>query len=108
MADSVQRSTKDWQAFLGAQCRELRVRANLTQSELAEHAALSVGAVKLLERGVGSSLVSLIKILRVLKRTDWLAALAPPVSVSPLQALRAQRASAPRERVRKPKASGTR
>jgi transcriptional regulator with XRE-family HTH domain len=104
MSYSVQRSTKDWQVFVGTQCRELRIRANLTQEELAVHAGLSIGAVKKLEQGAGSSLGTLIKILRVLKRTDWLSALAPPVSVSPLQMLRAQRANTPRARVRKPKA----
>ena len=96
-------STEEWEAFVGAQFRALRIRANLTQGELSARSGLSIGAVKKLEQGTGSSLSSLVKILRVLKRTDWLSALAPPVSVSPLQMLQDKRRDAPRERVRKPK-----
>ena len=104
MAVGIQQSTEDWEVFLGAQFRELRIRANLTQGELSARSGISIGAVKNLEQGTGSSLSTLIKILRVLKRTDWLSALAPPVSVSPLQMLKTRRSGAPRERVRKAKA----
>lgn len=103
VTNSEMRSTEEWESFIGAQFRALRIRANLTQGELGIRAGLSIGAVKKLEQGTGSSLSSLIKILRVLKRTDWLSALAPAVSVSPLQMLQARRTDAPRERVRKTK-----
>ena len=66
---------------------------------LAERADLSVGAIKNLEGGKGSSLSTLIRVLRVLDRTDWLESLAPPITVSPLQMLAAKRATAaPRRR----------
>jgi hypothetical protein len=49
---------------------------------------VSLNAVKHLEGGKGARVHSLIKILRALERVDWLDALAPTVSISPMQMLR--------------------
>ena len=73
------------EADLGRQLRALRLRHNLTQLQVADRAGIAVNAVKNLERGRGATLRSIIGILRVLNRTDWLATLAPPVSISPVQ-----------------------
>jgi len=94
------RTVQEWEADLGEQVRAARIAAQLDQATLAERADLSLGAVKNLEGGKGSSLKTLIRVLRVLDRTDWLDALAPPITISPLQMLAAKRSAArPRRRV---------
>ncbi len=90
-------TTSDWEQQLGAQFRAARIQAELDQATLAKQANVSEGAVKALETGRGSTLKTMIKILRALNRTDWLEAFAPGVSVSPLQALKGT--AAPRQRV---------
>jgi transcriptional regulator with XRE-family HTH domain len=73
--------------LLGEQLRDLRLRQNLDQRELAARAGVALNAVKRLESGRGSTVRSLVRVLRALGRADWLQSLAPPVSVSPLQLL---------------------
>ena len=97
-------STVEWEHFLGQQFRAMRIRAGVEQTVLAERADVSTGAIKNLESGKGSSLKTIIKIVRCLGRTDWLESLAPEVSVSPMQMLAAARRTAPRQRVSKPRA----
>ena len=84
----------------------MRIRSNQEQTELAERAGVSVGALKNLEGGKGSSLKTLIKVARALGRTDWLEALEPKVTVSPMQMLRAQSKNTPRRRVYRPRKAG--
>lgn len=100
--DETASSTKEWEQQLGAQLRQLRIHASLDQKTLADRAGVSVGAVKNLESGKGSTLSSLIKVLRALGRTDWLAALEPLPSISPMQMLRSQSVALP-QRVYKPR-----
>ncbi len=82
------KSLQEWEFELGAQMRALRLRANLDQVSLAERAGIGLTAVKNLESGKGATLKTLIKALRALDRADWLASLAPQVSISPLQMLK--------------------
>lgn len=89
----------EWEAIVGGHVRAARIASDLDQTALAAVANVSVGALSNLERGKGSSLKTLIAVARALGRTDWLDALAPPVTVSPLQMLRAKKSS-PRQRVR--------
>ena len=95
-------TTTEWEAQLGTQLRSLRLRQELGQAQLAERAGVALNAVKHLESGKGATLTSFIKVLRTLGRADWLATLAPSVSISPLQMLKAaqprQRASRRRNR----------
>jgi transcriptional regulator with XRE-family HTH domain len=81
---------KEWKTQLGEQLRGLRLRQNIDQRQLAQRAGVALNAVKNLEAGKGATLTSLIKVLRSLDRADWLDALAPAVSISPLQALKAR------------------
>lgn len=85
----------DLEAELGRQIRNLRLRENLLQEELADRAGIALNAVKNLENGKGATLRSLIQTLRILGRADWLLALAPTVSISPVQMLSTKR---PRQR----------
>ena len=88
----------EWEESLGHQVRSLRLRQNLSQSELASRAGAALNAVKNLELGKGSSLTSLIKILRVLGKAEWLTSLAPTISISPMQMISAK---TPRKRASK-------
>lgn len=87
--------SREWEAELGRQIRALRLRQNLNQQHLADRAGIALNAVKNLERGSGATLHSLVQTLRALNRADWLGSLAPAVSISPVQMLKARR---PRQR----------
>ncbi len=93
------KTIEEWEALLGEQVRHARIAADFDQERLAALADVSVNALSNLERGKGSSLKTLLAVVRALGRTDWLEALAPPVTVSPLQMLRSKQ-KAPRTRVR--------
>jgi transcriptional regulator with XRE-family HTH domain len=82
--------SEEWEAELGQQLRALRLRQNLDQRQLASQAGVALNAVKNLEAGKGATVRSLVKVLRTLGRTDWLEALAPQVTISPLQMLKAK------------------
>lgn len=85
---------------LGEQLRAQRLRLNLTLEEVARHAGLSINVVRRLESGEGSTLASFVSVLKVLKRSDWLATLQPPVTIAPLSLLRQRQ---PRQRAYKPR-----
>ena len=82
--------TNDREAELGRQLRSLRLRQDLDQRTLAERAGVALNVVKHLEAGNGSTLSSLIRVLRALGRADWLGSLAPAVSISPMQMLKSK------------------
>ena len=90
----------EWEAELGLQVRALRLRQNIDQGQLAKRAGIALNAVKNLESGKGATVRSLSHVLRVLNRTDWVRALAPAVSISPVQMLKAK---APRRRASRKK-----
>lgn len=81
------RTVEEWERELGGQFRTARIAADLDQVALAELAGVSVGAVRNLERGAGSSLATVVRVARALDRTDWLQSFAPAVAISPLDAL---------------------
>lgn len=88
-------TSDNWEVELGRQIRALRLRQDIDQQQLANRGGVALNAVKNLERGKGATLRSLVQVLRVLNRVDWLRALAPPVSISPVQMLKAK---GPRQR----------
>ena len=90
-------STGEWEAFIGAQVRQLRLRSQLDQQTFAAQAGISATALKKLEGGKGVTLATLVKAVRSLGKTDWFEALAPPISVSPMQMLKTAR-KLPRQR----------
>ncbi len=98
--EGVRRSTDEWEAVVGAEVRAARIAADLDQSELARKADLSLGAIKNLESGKGSSLKTLVRVVRALGRTEWLESLTPPITVSPVAMLGSRgSATRPRQRV---------
>ncbi len=91
----------EWEAEVGRQVRAARVSSGRDQAHLAALANVSLATLSNLERGKGSTLKTLVAVVRALERTDWLEHLAPPVTVSPMQMLRAkQRGSSAAVRVR--------
>ena len=81
-------TTAEWEAEFGQHLRDLRLRQNIDQRQLAERADVALNAVKRLEAGKGATVTSLIAVLRALGREEWLGTLAPQVTVSPLQMLK--------------------
>jgi transcriptional regulator with XRE-family HTH domain len=92
-------TVEEWEVRIGEQVRAARIAADLDQARLAALADVSIGALSNLERGKGSSLKTLVAVVRALGRADWLESLAPAVTVSPMQLLRARQRT-PRQRVR--------
>ncbi len=93
------KSTAEFEVLVGEQIRRLRIANGMDQQQLAGAANVSVGAVKNLEGGKGSSLKTLIMIARALNAEKWLESLSPETTISPLQMLRDQNKNAPRRRV---------
>ncbi|MBC7964010.1 MAG: helix-turn-helix domain-containing protein [Steroidobacteraceae bacterium] len=95
------KTPEEMEIEFGQQLRDLRLRRNIDQRQLAGQAGVALNAVKNLENGRGATLSSLVKVLRSLGRADWLETLAPTVGISPMQMLKArqprQRASKSRE-----------
>ena len=75
---------------LGRHLRDLRLRQNIDQRRLAQQAAVALNAIKNLESGNGATISSLIKVLRALGQEAWFGTLAPKVSISPMQLLKAK------------------
>ena len=96
-------TSDEWELRFGDQVRRARVSARLDQDALAEAANVSVGAVRNLENGRGSSLRTLVRVARALGRQDWLDGFAPEVTVSPM-AMLARRQNGEPQRVRTPAA----
>jgi transcriptional regulator with XRE-family HTH domain len=80
---------------IGVAFRRRRVRSGLTQEELARMADVSVGTVKSLESGRGSSLRSLIRVSRALGVDGWIDSLVASQDplVSPMKLLKDRQAS---------------
>jgi len=94
------KTSEEMEVEFGQQLRDLRLRRNIDQRQLAEQAGVALNAVKNLENGRGATLSSLVKVLRSLGRADWLATLAPMVDISPMQMLKAKQ---PRQRASRSK-----
>ena len=94
------KTPEEMEVEFGQQLRDLRLRRNIDQRQLAEQAGVALNAVKNLENGRGATLSSLVKVLRSLGRADWLTTLAPTVGVSPMQMLKSRQ---PRQRASKSK-----
>ncbi|MCL2658967.1 MAG: helix-turn-helix domain-containing protein [Acidobacteriaceae bacterium] len=92
-------SPVELQAVLGGQLRELRISKNLDQITTADKAGISVKALRNLETGRGSSVETLVRVLKALNSLEGLRMLAPTPSVSPLALMR--HANRPRRRVRR-------
>ncbi len=77
-------TTAEMEVALGASLKALRLDRNIDQQSIADRAGISTGALKNLENGKGSTVKSLVAVLRALDRADWLTTIAPVASVNPL------------------------
>lgn len=97
----VHNTISDLEAQLGANLRALRLDRNIDQATLAERAGVSLNALKNLEGGRGSTLKTLLSVLRALGRDDWLKTIAPVATINPLTMTKT---AAPRRRATSAKA----
>lgn len=75
---------EEFEADVGEQLKSLRLKQNIDRATLALRAGCSVSALKNLEYGTGSTLRTLIAVVRALGREDWLRNVAPMATISPL------------------------
>jgi len=69
---------------LGENLKRLRLNKNCDQKTLAARAGISVRALRNLETGQGSSLKTLLSVVRALGREAWLQTIAPVATINPL------------------------
>ena len=98
----INRTPEEHEELLGQRLKTLRIHKNLDQATVSARAGISVRSLRNLESGNGSSLRTLIQILRVLGREAWLDTIAPVATINPemmtRKAVPRQRASTPRPR----------
>jgi transcriptional regulator with XRE-family HTH domain len=91
---------EEMEMALGEKLRTLRLTKNIDQKTLAERAGMSVRALRNLEGGQGSTIKTLVSVLRALGREEWLHTIAPVATINPLTLTRTaevrQRASGSR------------
>jgi transcriptional regulator with XRE-family HTH domain len=85
---------------VGSNLKKLRVHKNLDQATIAARAGISVRSLRNLENGDGSSLHTLILVLRVLGREAWFDTIAPVPTINPVMMTRK---AVPRQRASKPR-----
>lgn len=90
------KTVEEWEQTLGEHIRTIRLQRNIDQRDLAAQAGVSLNAVKSLESGRTTTTKTLISVLRVLNRTDWIDSLSPSISINPLQMTSMK---APRQRI---------
>ncbi|MCP9762881.1 helix-turn-helix domain-containing protein [Lacihabitans soyangensis] len=69
---------------LGKQLKRMRIRANITQQELAAKSGIFRSTISEIENGRVSNMLSFVQILRGLEQLDVLGAFVVPDSISPL------------------------
>ncbi len=100
--------TQELEGRLCERIRALRIARKRTQAELAEEANVSLGALKRLEQGAGSTTTTLVSVVRALGEERWIDSLGPGASAfNPLELLetrtRQSAAARPGRRVRRPR-----
>lgn len=102
MNQSVFRTPNELQHLLGERLRRLRLNRNLDQRTTAEKAGISEKALRNLESGRGSTVETLLRVLKGLDYLQGLDMLAPEISINPLDLLRQPKAPQRARRVSKP------
>jgi transcriptional regulator with XRE-family HTH domain len=100
MSDLSFKSISELQAAFGEQLQRLRISKNLDQRTTAERGGLSEKTLRNLEAGRGSTVESLLRVLKALDSLEGIEMLAPKPSVNPLALLRGAKL---RQRVRHPR-----
>jgi transcriptional regulator with XRE-family HTH domain len=96
---TVTRTSDEWLGTIGGYVRAARLGRGKDQVGLARDADVSLSALRNLESGRGSSLATLVKVVRALDRLDWLEQLDESAAFpTPIEQLRAARRQRPRPR----------
>jgi transcriptional regulator with XRE-family HTH domain len=74
--------------LLGERLARQRVESRLTQAQLAAATGVSKRTIERVEAGRGCDLTTLVRVLRVLKLSDGLNTLIPPLPPSPIEQLK--------------------
>jgi transcriptional regulator with XRE-family HTH domain len=98
--DDARDTPVEMEAALGERLKTLRIHKNLEQATLAERAGISVRTLRNLKNGNGSSLRTLIEVVRALGRQAWFDTIAPVPTINPLMLTRT---ASPRQRASKPR-----
>ncbi|WP_228028054.1 helix-turn-helix domain-containing protein [Chitinibacter fontanus] len=96
----MQLTSYEIEAELGEKIKRLRISRNLDQKTVADRSGISVRALRNLECGNGSSLHTLVVVLRTLGREKWFDTIAPVATIDPLMLTREAK---PRQRASKPR-----
>ena len=96
------KTLEELQQHLGGKVKRLRLNRNLDQRTTAEKAGVSEKALRNLETGRGSTVETLLRVLKALECLQGLEMLAPEVSVNPLDLRRQPNAAQRARRAAKP------
>jgi len=88
MSELLFQTPDELQSALGERLKRLRLNRNLDQKSTAEKAGISERALRNLESGNGSTVETLLRVLKALDYLQGIAMLAPEPSVNPLDLLR--------------------
>ena len=80
------------QELLGERLKRLRLNRNLDQRTTAEKAGISEKSLRNLESGRGSTVETLLRVVKALDHLQGLDMLAPEISINPLDLLRKPKA----------------
>ena len=78
-------SNEEWLVRIGKDVRLMRILKNMSRGSVCEKAGISETALKRLEDGKGCALKTLLPVLLVLGKEDWLKNLRPEISINPLR-----------------------
>ncbi len=73
---------------LGEHIKTLRLQKNINRQTLCYQAGISENALRHLEGGQGATIKTLVRVIKALGQENWLASLAPRVSINPLHMVR--------------------
>lgn len=102
MSELIFNTPEELQIVLGERLRRLRLNRNLDQCTTAEKAGISEKALRNLESGRGSTVTTLLRVLKALEYLQGIDMLAPEISVNPLDLLRQPKAPQRARRTMKP------
>ena len=92
MSELIFKTPDELQTALGERLKRLRLNRNLDQRATAEKAGISERALRNLESGHGSTVETLLRVLKALDYLQGIDMLAPESSVNPLALLRQSKA----------------
>jgi transcriptional regulator with XRE-family HTH domain len=92
MSDLIFKTPDELQLALGERLKRLRLNRNLDQRSTAEKAGISERALRNLESGHGSTVETMLRVLKALDYLQGIDMLAPEASVNPLDLLRQSKA----------------